>query len=53
MTGWGLCDVVLLAGRTDGDEVVFVLVPAREGAGAVGVRPAARSPRWRPRAPSR
>ena len=33
MTGWGLCDVLLLAGRTDGDEVVFVLVEAAEGPG--------------------
>ena len=33
MTGWGLCDVLLLAGRTDGDEVVFVLVEAREQPG--------------------
>lgn len=34
LTGWGLCDVVLLAGRTDGGEVVFVLVEAREQPGA-------------------
>ena len=33
MTGWGLCDLVLLAGRTEGDEVVFVLVGAQEGPG--------------------
>jgi alkylation response protein AidB-like acyl-CoA dehydrogenase len=33
LTGWGLCDLVLLAGRTDGDEVVFVLVEAREQPG--------------------
>ena len=33
MTGWGLCDVVLLAGRTEADEVVLVLVEAREGPG--------------------
>ena len=33
MTGWGLCDLVLLAGRTAGDEVVFVLVEAREAPG--------------------
>lgn len=39
MTGWGLCDVVLLAGRTDADEVVFVLVPAREGAGVSASAP--------------
>ena len=39
MTGWGLCDVVLLAGRTDGDEVVFVLVPAQEGPGMTASAP--------------
>lgn len=33
MTGWGLCDVVLLAGRSDGGEVVWVLVEAREQPG--------------------
>ena len=41
MTGWGLCDVVLLAGRTDGDEVVFVLVEAREGPGLSASEPLA------------
>lgn len=33
MTGWGICDVALLAGRSDADEVVLVLVDAREGDG--------------------
>ena len=40
MTGWGLCDVLLLAGRTDGDEVVFVLRRGARAAGADGVRAA-------------
>lgn len=33
MTSWGICDVVLLAGRSDADEVVLALVDAREGEG--------------------
>ena len=33
MTAWGICDVVLIAGRSDADEVVLVLVDAREGGG--------------------
>jgi alkylation response protein AidB-like acyl-CoA dehydrogenase len=39
LTGWGLCDLVLLAGRTDDDEVVFVLVEAREQPGLVATAP--------------
>jgi len=41
LTGWGLCDLVLLAGRTDGDEVVFVLVEAREQPGLTASAPLA------------
>jgi len=41
MTGWGLCELVLLAGRTDGDEVVFVLVQAQEGPGLTASAPLA------------
>jgi alkylation response protein AidB-like acyl-CoA dehydrogenase len=41
LTGWGLCDVVLLAGRTDGDEVVFVLVEAQDGPGLTASAPLA------------
>lgn len=33
MTSWGICDVVLLAGRSDADEVVLALVEARESEG--------------------
>ena len=40
-TGWGLCDVVLLAGRSDADEVVFVLVEAQEGPGLSASAPLA------------
>ena len=39
MTGWGICDVVLLAGRSDDDEVVFVLVEAREQVGLTASAP--------------
>ncbi len=41
MTGWGICDVVLLAGQTDDDRVVFVLVDARPGAGVTASPPLA------------
>lgn len=41
MTGWGICDLVLLAGQTDDDHVVFVLVEAREGAGVTPSAPMA------------
>jgi hypothetical protein len=41
MTGWGLCDVLLLAGRTEADEVVFVLVEAREQPGLTASAPLA------------
>jgi alkylation response protein AidB-like acyl-CoA dehydrogenase len=39
MTGWGLCDVLLLAGRSADDEVVFALLEAREGPGLVASEP--------------
>jgi alkylation response protein AidB-like acyl-CoA dehydrogenase len=39
LTGWGLCDVLLLAGRTPDDEVVFVLVEAREAPGLTASGP--------------
>ncbi|MFE6409240.1 acyl-CoA dehydrogenase family protein [Streptomyces sp. NPDC057837] len=38
-TGWGLNDVMLLAGLTAADEVVFVLAGAREQAGLVPSEP--------------
>ena len=41
MTGWGLVDLVLLAGRSDAGEVVFVLVEAREGGGVTASAPLA------------
>ena len=41
MTAWGLCDVVLLAGRSDADEVVLVLVDAEEGRGLSASAPLA------------
>lgn len=41
MTGWGLVDVVLLAGRSDADEVVFALVDARDGDGVTASAPLA------------
>ena len=40
-TGWGLVDVVLLAGRSDDDEVVFALIDAREGDGLTASPPLA------------
>ena len=40
-TGWGLCDLLLLAGRTDGDEVVFAFVAAQEGPGLSASAPLA------------
>lgn len=40
MTSWGICDVFLLCGRSaDGSEVVFTLVPAREGGGLTASAP--------------
>ena len=39
MTGWGICDLVLLAGRSDAAEVVLVLVDAREGHGLTASPP--------------
>ncbi len=39
MTSWGICDVVLLAGRTDDDRVVFVLVDAVDGKGVTSSEP--------------
>ena len=40
-TGWGLVDVVLLAGLSEDDEVVLVLVEAAEGAGLTASAPLA------------
>ena len=39
MTGWGICDVLLLAGRSDDDQVVLVLLDAREGGGLTASAP--------------
>jgi alkylation response protein AidB-like acyl-CoA dehydrogenase len=39
LTGWGICDVVLLAGESPDGEAVFVLVPAREAAGMTASAP--------------
>ena len=39
VTGWGLADVVLLAGQSDADEVVFVLVDAVAGDGVTASAP--------------
>lgn len=39
MTSWGLCDVVLVGGRTDDDRMVFALVDAVEGAGLTASAP--------------
>jgi len=41
LTGWGLSDLVLLAGRTDDDEVVLVLVEARSQPGLSASTPLA------------
>ncbi len=41
LTGWGLCDVVLLAGESPDGEAVFVLVPARDAAGLTASPPLA------------
>lgn len=40
-TSWGLCDVLLLGGRTDDDRIVFVLVDAVEGGGLTASEPLA------------
>ncbi len=39
MTSWGLCDVLLLGGLSPDGELVFVLVPAVEGAGLTASAP--------------
>ena len=41
MTGWGICDVVLLAGLTDDGRTVQVLVPARDAPGLTAGPPLA------------
>lgn len=41
MTSWGLCDVLLLGGRTDDGRTVQVLVPAREASGLTATGPMA------------
>lgn len=39
MTGWGICDVVLLGGLSPDGEVVLALVPARDGGGLAASAP--------------
>ncbi len=39
MTSWGICDVVLLGGVSPAGEVVYVLVPARDGGGLTASPP--------------
>ena len=39
MTAWGICDVLLLGGRSPDGEVVLVMVPAREGDGLTASAP--------------